>query len=462
MKSKLMLHYLLSFILACSIIFIVNIVYMRNNVYKEGALYNYYPEKTISSFKKYIELSSDYKVGINEKGKDKLEKDDIGLQILDENNNETFSYNKPTIAKKSYSNKALIDIYNNKNKTVFIDEKIIDGNTYTYLIFLDNKKVKRINYAYDVSLIKKAHNFPVLVTMNIILILVMSLLFTSRITKPIRRIIDKILNLSNGNYSINDIDDGIYFKVETCLNELGKRLESNEKERKQLDKMREDWISNITHDIKTPLTSIIGNAEIMADTDYELEDDVRVKYCSKILSKSEYIKTLVEDLNLSTRLKSNTLILNKRDINIVSLIRHLLINIINDEKYNHNNIKFIYSKEDIFLNVDEQLMKRVFINLITNSFIHNSEDVNIEINIAELSDKEVNICITDNGKGISKEELDHIFNRFYRGTNTSKKTEGSGLGMAIAHDIIKAHNANIKVNSNLNTGLKIDISFTSI
>ena len=462
MKRKLMIYYSISFILACLVILSINIAFIRSNIYKEGALYDYNPEKITSVFNDYIYSSEDNKVLVTDDGIKFLESNNIGLQILNKENQEIFQYNKPNMALSYYSNLSLINMYKNKEKTLFLGEKTLNGIDYTYLLFLDSSKVKRVTYAYDVELVEKAHKFPTLIIINIVLLLIISSLYTLVITKPINRIIDRILDLYNHNYSIKKINQGIYYKVESCLNQLSDRLSSSDNEREELENMREEWISNISHDIKTPLTSIIGNAEILGDTEYEINDEIRKKCCNTIINKSEYIKSLVEDLNLSTRLKCNTLVLNKKKINIVSFIRHILIDIINDEKYDDSNISFNYSDEDIVLELDEQLIKRVFINLIINAFVHNDSDVAIKIDIQKVDNNNVYISIEDNGRGIEKDELNNIFKRYYRGTNTIKKVEGSGLGMAIAHDIIKAHGADIKAISKLGYGLKIDIRFENI
>ncbi|WP_024615350.1 HAMP domain-containing sensor histidine kinase [Clostridium sp. Ade.TY] len=456
MRKKLIFHYLISFLLACSVIVLINMIFIRNSIYKEGALYNYHPEEMISNFKDYLYLSKDKNIKVNREGINWLKENNIGLQILNENNDEVYSYNKPSNTLKSYSNKQLIDSFNNKSNTLFLDDKILNNKNYTYLLFLDTNKVKRVNYSYDVALIEKAHKFPSLIIMNVILLIVISFLYTLKITKPISRIVCKIVDLSNGTYSKNKIKLGMYYEVENCLNQLEYKLQSNEKEREKLENMREEWISNISHDIKTPLTSIIGNAEIMGDTEYYIDDNTRKKCCNTIIRKSEYIKTLVEDLNLSTRLKNNTLVLNKKKVNIVSLIRHVIIDIINDEKYSYRNIKFTYSEEKILLNLDEHLIKRVFVNLIINAFVHNNSDVKVNINIKKVNDC-VEIFVEDNGRGVSEDDLINIFKRYYRGTNTNKKIEGSGLGMAIVYDIIKAHNGEINAESKLEEGLKINI-----
>ena len=459
MKAKLMLHYAVSFIFACLVIVVINISFMMINIYKAEALYNYHPEEMISSFKSYIYLSEDNDPLVNNDGIEFLEINNIGLQILDESNNEVFKYNKPSIAPSKYSNVEIINMYTNEEVTLFLDEKSMNHKNYTYLLFLDSSKVKRTTFSYDAKLIRKAHKFPLLIIINVILLSIISFVYTLRIIKPINIIIDKILNLYNGDYCSNKVKYGIYHRVEECLNQLGHRLYSNEREREKLEKMKEEWISNISHDIKTPLTSIIGNAEIMADIDYEIDDRTRGKCCSTIINKSEYIKTLVDDLNLSTRLKDNTLVLKKKNVNIVSLIRHVIIDIINDEKYSDRNISFNYSNEEIMMELDENLIKRVFINLIINAFVHNHSDIRVDIHIEELDKNRIDIFVVDNGKGVSEEDLDNIFKRYYRGTNTSKKIEGSGLGMAIAHDIVKVHGGNINAISKLGEGLRIEIRF---
>lgn len=458
MKWKLMMHYSFSFIVACLAIFIINIVFMGSNIYRKGALYNYHPEKIISSFKEYIYLAEDNSIRISQEGLKFIQGNSIGVQVLNEENEEVFQYDKPSIAPTQYSNVDLINMYNNENETLFLDEKNLEDIKYTYLLFFSPEKIKRVSYTYDAELIDEAHKFPIVIILNLILITLIGFLYTLKITKPINIIVHKIIQLSNGNYLKDQSTQGIYFKVEECINDLSDRLKASEQERKRLEELKEEWISNISHDIKTPLTSIIGNAEIMADTEYDLEDEVRAKCCSIIINKGEYIKTLVEDLNLSTRLKNNTIVLRKKKVNIVSLIRHVVIDIINDEKYHERNINFTYSNEEIITEVDEHLMKRVFVNLIINAFVHNGNEVNVKINIQKISGDKVSISVEDDGKGISEDDLKHIFKRYYRGTNTRNKTEGSGLGMAIAHDIIKIHGGYIEGTSIQGEGLKVNIS----
>lgn len=466
MRSKLIFHYLCSFIGACFFILIINIGFMVFNLYvlnDRDNIFNYYPTELMDNIYESVDIK-DNKVFVDENVIDILNEKEAGLQILNEENKEIFKYNIGEEVPSNYSNKDIIEMYKKNDDTLFLEEKSIENKTYSYLLYLRRDSIKRVSVSYDAKAITKIHRFPLLIVVNILVVLIISFLYTLKLTKPINRIVEKIFNLSKGIYGSKKVNEGIYSKVEEGLNELGERLDNNEKEREKLDKMREEWISNISHDIKTPLTSIIGNAEIIGDTNYELDNRRRVKSSNTIINKSHYIKSLVEELNLSARLKNNSLILNKKKVNIVSLVRHVVIDIINDEKYEEVNINFNYSEEEIFLELDKNLINRVFMNLLMNAIIHNDKNVDINVNIN--SDKNtncntnnnVNIIIEDNGKGIKEEELNHIFERYYRGTNTRNKTEGSGLGMAIAHDIIKAHKGKIRIMSELNKGMKIEIN----
>ena len=103
------------------------------------------------------------------------------------------------------------------------------------------------------------------------------------------------------------------------------------------------------------------------------------------------------------------------------------------------------------------MFKRVINNLVYNGLIHNKKDVNIEVSIDYKDDKNTILTIKDNGKGIKEDDLDRIFDRYYRGTNTGEAHKGSGLGMAIAKDILEAHKFDVKIRSKVGLGTEIKI-----
>ena len=297
------------------------------------------------------------------------------------------------------------------------------------------------------------HNILLMLIVNCLIALFISYISTRYLVKPLNDIIQNIVSLSKGHYLKPNQKPSLYREVEDRITDLSQQLQVAQYERQQMDTVREEWIANISHDIKTPLTSIRGNAEIMADMSYEMDLISRQKSAQTIIEKSDYIKNLVDDLNLSTRLKNKEFILNKKQVNLVSLLRHVIIEIMNDPKYENYNIQFSYDNEYIPLMLDELLMRRVFTNLMMNAITHNEESVLISIDI-----KDHTITLKDNGVGVCEEDLLHIFKRYYRGTNTKKPNVGSGLGLAIAYDIVKLHEGLISASSTRGNGLTITIT----
>lgn len=448
LKAFFMLFLVMIFICISSSFYYINI--------RKSFSSNISPTDLISDFTNYIHKSNE-NIYIDNLGIKILKDNNIKLQILNNKNEEVFNYNKPYNAPIKYTNETLINSYLSKNETLFIEDISLDNENYSCLLFFSPNTFERLIFTYEKSQLIKAHNFPLFIAILIIIILLISCIYLIHIIRPVNNIVTRIVNLSKGEYSTGRVGKGIYSDVRHSLNILSEKLYNNELEHKRLEEMRKEWISNISHDIKTPLTSIRGNAEIMSSENHYISDEDRIKYSNIIISKSDYIKNLVDDLNLSSRLKADSVTLNKININIVSLLRHVIIDIVNDDKYNTGFINFKPSKENIYALVDEDLIKRVFVNLIINAFVHNNYKVNIDVTINELPNSKVQIIIKDDGIGITKEDLKYIFERYFRGTNTSKEVEGSGLGMAIAKDIVKSHGGDIFIKSKVNEGTEITI-----
>lgn len=290
---------------------------------------------------------------------------------------------------------------------------------------------------------------------DFIIAIIFGYIFSKGITKPVKAIIDGVDHLYNGDYEVYFKEKGIYKNVLKKLNSLSYKLKENELERKKIDKMRADWIANISHDIKTPLSSIKGYAEFL-EQDYDFSSEDIKSFAGIINNKSDYIKELVEELNLSMKLKNNESILKKEKVNIVSLVKNSVIDILNDSKYSKVDIKFECSEDKIFIDIDKVLMQRVLNNLIYNALVHN--DKNISIVVSVYKKDKIYISISDNGKGISEKDLENVFDRYYRGTNTGEAHKGSGLGMSIAKEIVNAHNGDITINSILGKGTDINIT----
>ncbi|PCL91682.1 sensor histidine kinase [Paenibacillus lautus] len=468
MRWKLTGRYLVSVVLIVVIVIIMNIIVVIGLFVVQSLNEDFLTtgrqtsaEAISRSFREHIVISESG-ASVSEKGKDILKQNEAWLQVLDEDGREIYRYRAPEGAKTKYTPIDMVQIYKYFEKdvlsTVFIGEKTYSGHRFSYLVGFTSPYLERQVLTIDTrNFVQTFKIFSLtLIIVDGFIALCIAYIFSKRLTKPMFMLIDSIKRLANRNYHIYHQPKGVYKDVFANINLLSQELQASEKERKKLDAMREEWIGNISHDIKTPLASIQGYAEMMKDTEYQFSQDEIRDYAGIIERKSIYLRDVIEDLNLSTRLRNKELMLNKKHINIVSLVRNAVIDTLNNPSYSNRDIEFGSSHEAIQVEVDDILIRRAISNLIFNAIVHNREDVAIKVQV-EKNEDHILIRVEDNGKGIKEEELGRIFDRYFRGTNTGELHKGSGLGMAITHDIVIAHGGEIKVRSEVGQGTIAEI-----
>src|SRR5699024_11102555 len=175
-----------------------------------------------------------------------------------------------------------------------------------------------------------------------------------------------------------------------------------------------------------------------------------MEYAEVVERHSLYIRELLDDFNLTLRLRNNEMAMKLEETNMEHFVREIIIDLLNDPQFSSEEIEYVSETADLVWIIDRHLMKRALLNFIYNAFIHN-EQVKLTIKITKDS-----IMIEDNGKGISPSEQEQVFTRYYRGTNTID-IKGTGLGMAISRDIIIAHGGDVQLTSEINQGTKIEI-----
>ncbi|MEG0471050.1 MAG: HAMP domain-containing sensor histidine kinase [Solibacillus sp.] len=418
------------------------------------------PEQFTRQFQEKINIANNH-VTITESGKKTLVEENAWIQILDENGKVIYGYRVPTGLKEKYTPAEIVQTYKyqeiNGDTTVFVGNKKGESYNYSYFIGIENPSVNRYFISYDnQDIFQTAKVGGIVFIIDILIALLIGYFFSKRLTKPIQTLIYGIKRLANKDFTVHYEPKGVYKDVFHNVNLLSNQLTANEKERKKLEMMREEWIGNISHDIKTPLASIQGYAELIKDQDYNFSLSEIREYAEIIEQKSLYIKEVMDDLNLTTRLKNKVLSLNKETVNIVSLLRNTVIDILNDPRYSNRHIAFHVNQEDIPVAIDEILFRRAINNLIYNAIVHNDENVKIDVMIEKW--ERIHVTIKDNGKGIKNDELDKVFDRYYRGTSTGEAHKGSGLGMAIAKDIIQEHNGELTINSEIGYGTTVEIN----
>ncbi|KZN98314.1 sensor histidine kinase [Pseudobacillus badius] len=467
MKWRLTGRYLVSVVLVVILVILFNmlllLVFYSFQASQNGASLSE-SDRSLDRFTRGFtsELIADNgQIKVTEKGRKLLEEKKAWVQVLDETGKEVYAYRAPEGVKKKYTPMEVVNMYKYKEvdvySTIFISEKRIGEVKYSYFLGFSNDYLQRFIFTFDVRDMweRFKSGSSLLLLVDGLIALLIGYVFSRKLTLPLNQLIDGIKRLANKDYTLHYQPKGIYKDVFFNVNHLSHQLQTIENERKKLDKMREEWIGNISHDIKTPLASIQGFAEMMKDPDYSFTLEEMREYAGIIEKKSLYMKDVIEDLNLSTRLRSTNVLLNRKKVNIVALARKIIIDLLNDTKYAHRNIDFQCDEEVIYLEIDEILIRRAMTNLLYNAMVHNEEDVKIAVSIERK--EHTHIRIKDYGKGIKEEELAVIFDRYYRGTNTGESHKGSGLGMAIANDIIRAHGGEIRISSVIDRGTTIEI-----
>jgi len=217
-------------------------------------------------------------------------------------------------------------------------------------------------------------------------------------------------------------------------------------------------VSSISHDLKTPITSIKGYVEGIMDGVANTPEKMD-KYLRTIYSKAVYVDKMIDDLLTYSKLDMNQIPFNFEKVNILQFFKDCVAEC--EYELNKLNIKISIDNQfdrDIELLFDRERMKRVVLNIIDNARKYmNKEKGEISIILRETRSSII-IDIKDNGAGISNDDLQHIFDRFYRSDKARSKMGGSGLGLAIAKQIVEGHNGKIWARSVENEGTSIIIS----
>lgn len=251
----------------------------------------------------------------------------------------------------------------------------------------------------------------------------------------------------------------LYKDLITTLVQLTETLQQNETGRRKMTQTREEWISGLSHDLKTPLSSIAGYAQMLESEDYLWTKKETREFAEIIAEKSTFMMELLEDLTLSYRLKNQALPIVKEDVDINEFIRRTIIHFINDPA--NSDMEFIFQPHNgtVLAPIDPKWFQRVIDNLLANAVKYNPSGTAITVSISLIEQHLMTITIEDDGRGMDKETLDKLFQRYYRGTNTSDSGNGTGLGMAITKQLVQLHGGSINVKSTPQKGTTVRIIF---
>lgn len=266
--------------------------------------------------------------------------------------------------------------------------------------------------------------------------------------KGLEKIIQETSYVAEGNFdhqiqvpNHNDLDS-----LAVNVNNIVLRLKKAIEEERHVEHTKNELITNVAHDLRTPLTSIVGYLRIIEQDQYRDEVSLR-HYTGIAYEKALSLEHLINELFEYTRMQDNKLMINKAPINIAEILGQIVVQ--NDFRLKENQM--IYREHIVVQHPivfgDGERLARVFDNLITNAIHYGKDSKYLDIT-AEEQDDQIIVTVTNYGSPIPSVDLPHIFDRFYRSEKSrSTHTGGSGLGLAIAKSIVTYHNGTIEVTS---------------
>ena len=222
----------------------------------------------------------------------------------------------------------------------------------------------------------------------------------------------------------------------------------------QLEEMRQQFVSNVSHEIQSPLSSIKGFAQTLQMKDLTKEQQQR--YLNIIVAESNRISQLSKQLLLLASLDNEQVYMEKMKYDLAEQIRQVVFML--EWSWREKDMMIELDLPPIHIYGDPKLLQQVWINLLTNSIKYTHKGGTITISLL-ADDEYCHVIIQDNGEGIKEQDLPYIFNRFYRGDKARRRDDqnSTGLGLSITKKIIDLHEGNIRVQSTINEGTTFHI-----
>ena len=369
-----------------------------------------------------------------------IDKDNLWIMVIDKNSGkEKFNVNKPKEIASQFNFTDAIRFSRCYLKDYPVFTQLKDDNDDIYIIAFPKDSI--IQYGNNYFELNRIQIIPIIILSiifaNILFCLLLychSLTFFNRNIKPI---INAINNLPSGiNTQVKSVKE--LDKLTLAVNSANQQLRENEN-------FKENWISGIAHDIKTPLSVIMANTSLAIE---KTDNDDLLKNLKPTLVESHYIQNLLNDLNIFARLTNSNLKLNQEITDIIPFFKEIIIQIINQEIWNDFNFEFIPDNKLLGkkMYIEKSLMSRVIHNLIYNSVLHNPSGCNIQIVLNYISRNKFSVIIRDNGIGTSTDRLKNI-NKIEEFNFDISGVRRSGMGLKISNQIVDLHGGSMIITS---------------
>ena len=314
---------------------------------------------------------------------------------------------------------------------------------YYYALLLDDGTVLRASKSMDGLVRTALGNLPVMAGLAAIMLILayfMAKWQTRRLVKPIYD-----LDLEH------PLDNETYDELTPFL----EAMDRQNKEKEAVSNMRKEFSANVSHELKTPLTSISGYAEIMKNG--MVRPDDMPLFSERIYKEARRLITLVEDIIKLSKLDEESVELEKEDVNLYDLTREIISRL--SPQASQKDVRMELSGEPVYYNGIRQILDEMIYNVCENAVKYNNEGGRVTVWVGNTLDGP-KVSVSDNGIGIPKEHQERIFERFYRVDKShSKERGGTGLGLSIVKHGALLHGAKVNVESEPGKGTKIEMMF---
>ena len=331
---------------------------------------------------------------------------------------------------------------------VFVVELFI---YYNLKLVLDYKaEVEYINTGYQETVSISNVQLLVMVLVGIAAFITAFMLLMENIVRYLNDMTKSVGRIAAGDLNevvkVQGVDELAY--IAASLNDMtDKLLDLMEKERDS-ERSKNELITNVAHDLRTPLTSIIGYMGYLA-MKKDLDEETKENYIQMVYAKAKRLEKLIEDLFSFTKLNYGKIAMRIEKVDIVMLINQLLDDFYPSFTQNDLEYELVCKKNSIMINADGNLLARLFDNLINNAVKYGKEGKYIRVFIND-SEEHVVVSVVNYGYIIPKDDIKNLFNKFYRVEQSrSTNTGGTGLGLAIVKNIVDMHKGTIEVHSDL-------------
>ncbi|WP_432663090.1 HAMP domain-containing sensor histidine kinase [Wukongibacter baidiensis] len=441
---QLFLNYLFLFVLLVLVLILTLAIssYSIKNYYDSNGMNltsidehidSYGPEKTFEMHKlaegSYIEIL------------------DSELTVIDQyNSTHSIGYTYP----QSEFNKLALD-YSSGYQFYYSNEKETINLIYNDVFFRDEDK----------KFFKRLQLYILLFfAISVLAVLLIYAKLTSKtLVHPIRKILEGVKTIGNGDYStrINYKSKNELGYLIESINQMSEKIQHEINLREKSEGNRKKLILDISHDLKTPLTNVLGYSETLYH-DNDLGEDLRNKYLNIIISNSKKSNNLIQDLFELSHMENSTSDIRLENQDFSEFIREILVGYIPELDDKGIDYDFDIPDKDIMIKMNSQKLERAINNILDNSIKYGEKNMSLRLKLEDSSSR-VFLTIEDSGVGIPSELAESIFDPFVRADNSrNSKTGGTGLGLAISKGIINIHGGDIKLDTSYKDGCRFIVS----